>query len=245
MFDTTEQHEAYRAGEEPLSGIVLTTMESLSEIRRIWKRIKKLRARLHGVSDTLTGAEITEEGAVRVPDSLICTCKCLTDWDVHELPHYIESTSTLLACIDKRDGSSRRPSFVKWIEMTRQKKAKFWGLGIRTTSETASFDHQATIKMMASMRWLVKSPEIGGSGMDLAAIWREFIEETGGQAAARGIATTVAPTSQPAALVPAWTSDFSPSTGPSTAQEPGRILWGPESGSHGLWGPWRVPEAPW
>ena len=105
MFDTTEQHEVYCAGEEPLSGIGLTTMESLLKVQHVWKHIKKLHAHMNRVSDVCMGAEITD-WAVCMPDSLICPCKCLILWDMHELWHYIKSTSSCLSSINLKDGTA-------------------------------------------------------------------------------------------------------------------------------------------
>jgi len=189
LLDVTETHEALSAGDNSLAGLVLTTMESPEEVRRMWKRVRGLRARLLGLPARVTAAEITDDGDVKVTWGLVCETKSVGDWDAHELAHWIEHTEGLVGDIDLRDGSALRRPWRRLLELTRAKKAKFWGLGIRTTAHTAEADLRVTLNLIAALRWLIRSPEIGGSGHSISEIWREFLDEAGGQTSAIKIQT--------------------------------------------------------
>ena len=44
MFAATEQHKALKSGKDSLAGLVLTTMESVEEVKRTWKHVKILKS---------------------------------------------------------------------------------------------------------------------------------------------------------------------------------------------------------
>mmetsp|Transcript_30493 Transcript_30493/g.62979 ORF Transcript_30493/g.62979 Transcript_30493/m.62979 type:complete len:257 (+) Transcript_30493:420-1190(+) len=84
--------------------------------------------------------------------------------------------------IDLRDRTSLIVLWRRMVTTTRAKKAKFWGLGIQTTAASAPDDLCTTLTLISAFLWLMRSAEIGGSGASIAEIWREFMEEAGGQA---------------------------------------------------------------
>mmetsp|Transcript_30389 Transcript_30389/g.62611 ORF Transcript_30389/g.62611 Transcript_30389/m.62611 type:complete len:957 (-) Transcript_30389:6440-9310(-) len=239
LYDTTEQHECLKAGEDSSAGLVLTTMESLAEVKRGWRKVRHLRARLLGTPAKLTGAEISEDGEVRIPSDLVCEVKSSGDWDAPELTHWLETTEQLVTVIDRRDGSELYIPWRRLVETTKAKKSKFWGLGIRATAASANEDLRTTLTLMASFRWLMSSPEIGGSGASIAEIWREFMEEAGGQAATihlqtpeRARALKRAGLGSAAATSYSSSAFASPSPGPGPTGGVGSpvLVWGPEHG---------------
>mmetsp|Transcript_70998 Transcript_70998/g.147971 ORF Transcript_70998/g.147971 Transcript_70998/m.147971 type:complete len:499 (-) Transcript_70998:5421-6917(-) len=242
LLDVTESHEALSAGEDSLAGLVLTTMESTEEVRRTCKKVKHLRARLLGLPARITAAEISEEGDIKVTWGLVCETKSVGDWDPHELLHWVESTEGVVRrrSIDQRDRTQHLLAWHRFLELTRAKKAKFWGLGIKTTAATAEQDHRVTLTLISALLWLVRSPEIGGSGASLAEIWRDFLDEAGGQAALIHIQTPERLRAlrkqggggQGVATLPSITLSTSSATGappPSPTSSTG-LMWGPRPG---------------
>eukprot|EP00286_Rhodomonas_abbreviata_P010336 CAMPEP_0181329878 /NCGR_PEP_ID=MMETSP1101-20121128/23568_1 /TAXON_ID=46948 /ORGANISM="Rhodomonas abbreviata, Strain Caron Lab Isolate" /LENGTH=217 /DNA_ID=CAMNT_0023439031 /DNA_START=1 /DNA_END=650 /DNA_ORIENTATION=+ len=212
-------------------------MESKEEVQRAWKRLRQLRSRLLGSPHRITAAEISDDGEVRVTSSLVSETKSVGDWDPPELAHWLEHTDALVRSLDARDKTDHTTSWLRLLTFTRARKAKFWGLGIRTTAATAAEDHATTLTLISSFSWLVRSPEIGGSGSTLAEIWREFLEEAGGQAANIRIQTPERLKALKKAGAAAsggglTTSHYhpTPAAGPAAAASSSGPVWGPEPG---------------
>mmetsp|Transcript_18280 Transcript_18280/g.37034 ORF Transcript_18280/g.37034 Transcript_18280/m.37034 type:complete len:423 (+) Transcript_18280:1794-3062(+) len=236
MFDTSEQHEALRTGEDSLAGLVLTTMESPEEVKRKWKQVRMLRARVTGREVKWAAAEISEEGEVKVATGLVCDFKCIAEWDDTELEHYVDTTGSFFRRLDERDGSDFITSWTRFLTMTRAKKTKFWGLGIRKTAATAKEDLRVTLNLMSALRWLVKGSEIGGTGQSLSEIWREFMEEAGGHASLIHLQTPErlkalkkAGVANPSPALPGLSLASSPG-GPAASPNMTGLVWGPEPG---------------
>eukprot|EP00961_Rhodomonas_salina_P158661 2135805-Rhodomonas_salina.1 len=184
LFSTMDQSDAMRAGDESRVGLVLCLMESLEEVKQMYKKVATARSRLLGHGHGYVGGfDVSESGALKPATTLTQEVRVLWEISEYELGPYWESMEERLAQWDRRDGTQLVKTLRYFRRFVTPRKTDYWGLGLRPSAATAAKDHETTLKTVFAFKWLIKHAPKSEEGASPEDIWRSFIEDTGSQVA--------------------------------------------------------------
>eukprot|EP00961_Rhodomonas_salina_P298299 3937954-Rhodomonas_salina.1 len=112
MFDVVDQHEALRAGKEPLNGAVLTMIKTKEGFNRVWKEVKKVDRVVGGYGlyqDPII--EFSENGEIKATVGLVCDVILWWEFDLVNWIDYVQERAAYLRKVDGRDKSSLAKTF--------------------------------------------------------------------------------------------------------------------------------------
>eukprot|EP00961_Rhodomonas_salina_P166665 2246061-Rhodomonas_salina.1 len=180
LFDTVDQRDALRAGDDSSHGLVVTMMETIEEAKLLCRCMKAYKTKMPvlGLERGFTTAEINEAGEIKVSTVLTHELQLLFDICKLELDYYVEMTITDCLNWDKLDGTNLSGMFQKVLSIVVPKHSEYWSMGWYPTDASAAADHDTTLVGLYALQWLVCHSPGREQGLAPMQLWRKLHDDT-------------------------------------------------------------------
>jgi len=165
LFNTLDQLEATAAGEDDLSGPVLTALATVAAVKRQWKKCQKAKSR----ADWSTLDYDDDCSTVKWSKDLAAEVRVLGSLDPWELTRYWEVSEMLL----EESNEQLIPWLRKLMQHVKPVRSSLWTLGSKTDESNSDYHHLLALNKIALWRWCALSPEARRRGERPEEIWRE------------------------------------------------------------------------